>query len=300
MVLINHAPSRNLVVKESPDEFFQEYGILQIPSESEVTPELIPPNTPTFSLRQSMTPARNQGGAGVCTSFGVTSCLEFFHQRDLSEANLTDAAERAYGDCTEGLAVAHAMQAAKDQGIVDESCWMYDDKQICWATPPNTTSCPKFRFLDIATVYSRPRAQVISTIIESLDKGISRVSAAPQPSQIITAIQAVLANSRHPVVVSVPVWFDNSGLTAGWDFGPTIQMPSKTLLENWLSVCVDKAAIPGSVSGWHAITICGYDNTVGRFEFKNSWADWWGDKGFGTIPYQYIFQYSDLGMHGWV
>jgi Papain family cysteine protease len=299
MVSINHASARRLVVKESPEEFFKKYKIPQVPAESDITPALTPPNTPSFSLRQSMTPARDQGGAGTCTSFGVISCLEFFHQRDLSEANLTDVAERVHGDCTEGLTIAHAMQTAKDTGVVDESCWMYDDTQICWANPPNTTNCPRFSFRDIATVYSRPRAQVVGIMKRALTDGISIPLASPQPSNIITAIQAVLANSRHPVIVSVPVWFNSSGLSAGWDFGPDIQMPSSTLLEHWLSVNVDNASIPGNISGWHAIAICGYDNTTGRFEFKNSWAQWWGNQGFGTIPYQYIFQYSDLGMHGW-
>lgn len=54
-----------------------------------------------------------------------------------------------------------------------------------------------------------------------------------------------------------------------------------------------------NVDGWHAIAVCGWDNATGRFLFKNSWSEWWGDRGYGTIPYQYIDNYSDITMIGW-
>jgi len=32
----------------------------------------------------------------------------------------------------------------------------------------------------------------------------------------------------------------------------------------------------------------GYDDTVRLVKFKNSWSKWWGDHGYGYLPYQYI------------
>lgn len=41
----------------------------------------------------------------------------------------------------------------------------------------------------------------------------------------------------------------------------------------------------GAVIGGHAIVICGYDNLTRLFDFKNSWGERWGDKGYGCISY---------------
>ncbi|MCX7343208.1 MAG: C1 family peptidase [Proteobacteria bacterium] len=46
--------------------------------------------------------------------------------------------------------------------------------------------------------------------------------------------------------------------------------------------------------GGHAILIVGYDDLNskkpedGKFTFMNSWGTWWGNNGFGTLPYQYV------------
>lgn len=48
--------------------------------------------------------------------------------------------------------------------------------------------------------------------------------------------------------------------------------------------------------GGHAITACGYDDEKELAKFKNSWAEKWGDKGFGYLPYAYIERYM---MDAW-
>jgi C1A family cysteine protease len=46
------------------------------------------------------------------------------------------------------------------------------------------------------------------------------------------------------------------------------------------------------ILGGHAMLLVGYDDASQRFIFRNSWklkdGTPWGDKGYGTIPYQYI------------
>lgn len=47
--------------------------------------------------------------------------------------------------------------------------------------------------------------------------------------------------------------------------------------------------IPGDyLLGGHAVTVVGYDDATQRFRCKNSWGKGWGDKGYFTIPYDYL------------
>jgi len=42
--------------------------------------------------------------------------------------------------------------------------------------------------------------------------------------------------------------------------------------------------------GTHAITLLGYDDTKQRVTFVNSWGERWGNKGLGTLSYEFIQQ----------
>lgn len=49
--------------------------------------------------------------------------------------------------------------------------------------------------------------------------------------------------------------------------------------------------MPGSTerpTGAHAVTAVGYDDKTKRFRIKNSWGEKWGQKGYFTIPYDYL------------
>lgn len=40
--------------------------------------------------------------------------------------------------------------------------------------------------------------------------------------------------------------------------------------------------------GGHALVLCGYDDTKQHFIVRNSWGVYWGDEGYGYMPYEYI------------
>jgi len=40
--------------------------------------------------------------------------------------------------------------------------------------------------------------------------------------------------------------------------------------------------------GGHAVILCGYIDKEKRFILRNSWGDYWGDKGYFYLPYEYI------------
>lgn len=50
--------------------------------------------------------------------------------------------------------------------------------------------------------------------------------------------------------------------------------------------------------GGHAVTLVGYDDIKRLFKFRNSWGTSWGNKGYGYLPYDYIFN-PGLAMDFW-
>ena len=45
------------------------------------------------------------------------------------------------------------------------------------------------------------------------------------------------------------------------------------------------------IEGSHSFAVFAYDDAIKRFEFVNSWGVNWGDKGFGSLPYEYFERY---------
>ena len=42
------------------------------------------------------------------------------------------------------------------------------------------------------------------------------------------------------------------------------------------------------VVGGHAVLAVGYDESERRFTLRNSWGESWGDRGYFTLPYEYL------------
>ena len=194
--------------------------------------------------------------------------------------------EKTFDDCSEGLAVVHAFETCKLNGAVDESIWPYDDTQVCWDEPPNTGGAARYRFRDYGYVYRRRRTLQREEIETSRNPFVVQPAAPGLPYTL--RIQRQLFSRRQPVCVSVPVVWD------AWPWNGNVQMPSPASLHGFFEL-----ASQPEVDGWHAVSVCGWSNSSGRFLFKNSWGDLWGDDGYGTIPYQYIELYSDLALVGW-
>jgi hypothetical protein len=55
-------------------------------------------------------------------------------------------------------------------------------------------------------------------------------------------------------------------------------------------------ANPGTNFGGHAVCAVGYDDERQVVKFKNSWSKFWGDRGYGYIPYRVI---EDFNWGGW-
>jgi len=128
---------------------------------------------------------------------------------------------------------------------------------------------------DISKFHSRPTNKCIRearTHVKSF-----KYIAIPQNSN---DIKQVLANG-FPILCGVNVYESfqsNKSITTG-----NIPMP-KIKKEELL--------------GGHAILLCGYDDNTQLFTFQNSWGENLGNKGFFTIPYEYIFN-SQLSFDFW-
>lgn len=44
----------------------------------------------------------------------------------------------------------------------------------------------------------------------------------------------------------------------------------------------------GYITGGHAVMACGYDDASRTVRFKNSWGTYWGDEGYGCLPYEFF------------
>lgn len=61
MSIVNHFPSRNLILKESPEAELKKLGIQEAALDAKLT---MPPLPPSFSIRGEMTPVEDQGSQG--------------------------------------------------------------------------------------------------------------------------------------------------------------------------------------------------------------------------------------------
>jgi hypothetical protein len=49
--------------------------------------------------------------------------------------------------------------------------------------------------------------------------------------------------------------------------------------------------------GGHVVLLVGFDSDKQRFIFRNSWGTTWGNKGYGTLPLEYILQHCESCYH---
>ena len=81
----------------------------------------------------------------------------------------------------------------------------------------------------------------------------------------LTEMKAALIDG--PVLIGVPVFIEWAKPVGG---------------------IVNYPANPSKRYGGHAICVVGYDDNKQMIKFKNSWSKFWGDRGYGYLPYRYI------------
>lgn len=100
--------------------------------------------------------------------------------------------------------------------------------------------------------------------VERVGKGRRFVAVPQTEKDLIAAISA-----NRPVLVGIAVW-------RSFGRSSDVVMPDPHN-EQFL--------------GYHDVVLTGYDPLARRFIFKNSWSVDYGDKGYGTLPYEYVVNY---------
>ena len=94
-------------------------------------------------------------------------------------------------------------------------------------------------------------------------------------NQDITSLTAVLYGQKLPVIFGIYV-YDSfvSNAVASTGIVPMPDVKNEKIL------------------GGHCIVMIGFDNVAKRFTCVNSWGSSWGNRGFFTIPYEYVLDSS--------
>lgn len=221
---------------------------------------------PSFSRRDQMTPARNQGSRGTCTVFGTLSQHEFNWSRtkNCSEQYLYWAAKQI-DNSSEGTWIKDAWAALYNRGVCLETTWPYTLTQPYpkWGGPTPSSAADA----EASLYKGRQNWWIDHTDVNLLKKCIYDLG--------------------YVVTVQVSVWW------SCWPSTGEINMPTAADIaetQKLLRSLIINGSSPSD--GEHVICLCGYNDTTSRFEFKNSWNTSWGASGFGSIPYEYIRQYA--------
>jgi C1A family cysteine protease len=237
--------------------------------------ETEPPKTgltlpPSFSRREQMTMARDQGSRGTCTAFGTVSQHEFNWSRtkDFSEQYLYWGSKQI-DNSSEGTWIKDAYASLNNRGTCLETTWPYTLTQPFprWGGPMPSAAADT----QAALYKAKQNWWIDHTDINMLKKCIFELG--------------------YVITIQVTVWW------SCWPSTGEIKIPTAFEIAETKRI-LQSMKLNGSspADGEHVICLCGYNDTTSRFEFKNSWRTSWGANGFGSIPYDYIKQYSRDAM----
>ena len=223
----------------------------------------------------------NQLQLGTCASFAVVDGLLCVHGKSLSPAYLNVKAKSQYaGNCSNnGLNIGFAMRSALDYGTVMDWVWPYKgyyaevekaNRNISNKPQPNWDICAKTPYTDdedeglVKFAFKNIKSLFLNNTGEGKD----------------LLIKDALIAYKAPVIISIPVQWNK-------EWRPNLPTTGKIRTS------------PQPIDGWHAISICGFNESTKEFIFKNSWGLEWGNQGFGTMTYSYIVQHASEAWIGY-
>lgn len=211
-------------------------------------------------LRSQCPPIEDQGQLGSCTSFAVGAAIRFSREKEGLPDFVTSHLFLYYNSrAMEGTVSSDAGAAIRD--VVKSAAKQGDCPESEW--PYN-----------ISKFAVKPPAQCYTDALKDRALSYQRVQ------QSLSQMKACLA-SGYVFVAGISVYesFESD------EVAKTGMVPMPEPGEQLL--------------GGHACVICGYDATKGVFNFRNSWGDSWGDKGYGYMPFEYMLN-KGLSSDFWV
>lgn len=222
---------------------------------------MVPPTLPpAVDLRPQAPPILDQGQLGSCTANAIASAVRFERARQqLPDFPPSRLFTYWVERSYEGTTRSDAGAAIRD-GF----------KSIAKAGVCSELTWP----YNIARFTVRPPAAAFREALQH------RAVAYYAVAQNLTAMKTALA-AGYPFVFGIGVYasFEAYAVSQSGD----VPMPSRG----------------EALLGGHALICVGYDDSIGRFRFANSWGQGWGASGFGTIPYSYLLD-PHLAADMWV
>ena len=215
-------------------------------------------------LSAGMPPVGNQGDQGSCVGWALAYYYKSYQER--VEHNW------AYSDSTifspsyiynqfatsniSGMLVVDGLQLIVSQGVAPLASFPYDDQD--WQTQPSESA------QTTASNYKAKSYEVLQNISNS----------------DLEILKSHL-DDGDPFVMDIPLYSQYQ--LVGWNITLVTDIPTV--------ISVPSASNLFQVQEYrHAITIVGYDDTLQRFKFVNSWGTGWGENGYGYVTYGYVVE----------
>ncbi len=212
----------------------------------------------TVDLREYFPPIRNQQSLGSCSSFATGALYEAMMRRNGVEGdNVMSPAFMFYhsnvvnGRPNGGSNFFEQLEVLGKHGVCYEELFPY--------TPDTSRWNPSAEAIEDAKSHRALAAKQIPLI-----GGSDKAKALRRNHELLTSA----LSEGYPVGISLKV-YDNLGKDGAFILHPEDAPDAKE-------------------DGWHAMVLAGYSEENGFYIVRNSWGEYFGDKGYCYIPSAYI------------
>lgn len=282
--LVQASPKKRVVMVEARDFKTEATQQIEFVPLRKINPTLFNNlNVPRqIDLRSNQTTVKSQGKRGACTYFTFTSLAESLIKRatgkdvDLSEEYIAWAAKTKLKIRVDEEDSSVFVNAATLQqfGFMLEKDLTY---QPSWFDRGSPCENQKGKSAVDPVCYSHdgPKTEVADRIISGKHFLFEAID-----SKSIDVVKA-LARLKNPVTISI------LGHRDMWE--QTYKTGDLYLSKKWKKECQQRRGLCGG----HAVLAVGYDLDKRVLFIKNTWGEKWGQKGYGTITFDYLDQMSD-------
>jgi C1A family cysteine protease len=206
-----------------------------------------------------MSSVKDQGTLGTCVGFAVAAMKEWQEQKEYS------------------IELAEGKHNHKDDKYYDlAESWIYWNAKKIDGYPNDEGTSIRYAMkvlnkIGVPCEKAWPYSDEVKGEPTVWSKLISRWSVIGSYYRITNLLDLKVALTKSPVVLGIACFeeifnVDSSGI---------VKIPKN----------------PNVCYGGHAICACGFDDTKKLVKFKNSWSPYWGERGYGYLPYDYINSY---------